>query len=98
VPVHSFRLIATYDFCRVTLAFNIREGEVAGTDIGGLRVVAIADTPKVMTEGNWRHVPSGWLGSNDGGGTAIADQRLRHPVRRQDGAVPVRVCLGGVTA
>jgi hypothetical protein len=45
---------ATYDFCRVTLAFNIREGSVEGTDIGGLRVVAIADTPKVMTEGNWR--------------------------------------------
>jgi hypothetical protein len=45
---------ATYDYCRVTLAFNIREGEVEGTDIGGLKVAAIADTPKVMTEGNWR--------------------------------------------
>src|SRR5882724_2627771 len=45
---------ATYDYCRVTLVFNIREGEVEGTDIGGLKVVAIADTPKVMTEGNWR--------------------------------------------
>jgi hypothetical protein len=50
----SFDHGATYDFCRVTLAFNIREGSVDGTDIGGLRVVAIADTPKVMTEGNWR--------------------------------------------
>ena len=45
---------ATYDFCRVTLAFNIRDGAVEGTDISGLKVVAIADTPKVMTEGNWR--------------------------------------------
>jgi hypothetical protein len=45
---------ATYDFCRVTLVFDIREGQVEGTDIGGLRVAAIADTPKVMTEGNWR--------------------------------------------
>jgi hypothetical protein len=45
---------ATYDFCRVTLVFNIREGQVDGTDIGGRRVAAIADTPKVMTEGNWR--------------------------------------------
>jgi hypothetical protein len=45
---------ATYDFCRVTLAFNIREGEVDGIDIAGRKVVAIADTPKVMTEGNWR--------------------------------------------
>jgi hypothetical protein len=34
--------------------FNIREGEVEGTDIGGRKVAMIADTPKVMTEGNWR--------------------------------------------
>ena len=45
---------ATYDFCRVSLAFNIRQGEIEGTDIAGRRVVMIADTPKVMTEGNWR--------------------------------------------
>jgi hypothetical protein len=45
---------ATYDYCRVTLVFDIHEGDVEGTDIGGLRVAAIADTPKVMTEGNWR--------------------------------------------
>ena len=45
---------ATYDFCRVTLVFNIKEGQVDGTDIAGLKVAAIADTPKVMTEGNWR--------------------------------------------
>jgi hypothetical protein len=50
----SFDHGATYDFCRVALAFNIHEGEVEGTDVGGLSVVAIADTPKVMTEGNWR--------------------------------------------
>ena len=45
---------ATYDFCRVTLVFNIREGEVDGTGVGGRKVAMIADTPKVMTEGNWR--------------------------------------------
>ena len=50
----SFDHGATYDFCRVTLVFNIREGEIEGTDVGGLKVAAIADTPKVMTEGNWR--------------------------------------------
>ena len=50
----SFAHGATYDFCRVTLVFSIREGEVDGTDIGGLKVALIADTPKVMTEGNWR--------------------------------------------
>jgi len=50
----SFDHGATYDFCRVTLVFHIREGEIDGTDVGGLTVAAIADTPKVMTEGNWR--------------------------------------------
>ncbi|MDT7578100.1 MAG: hypothetical protein QOH17_4433 [Pseudonocardiales bacterium] len=45
---------ATYDFCRVTLVFNIREGAVEDTDIAGCKVAVIADTPKVMTEGNWR--------------------------------------------
>ena len=45
---------ATYDFCRVTLVFDIREGEIDGTAVGGLKVAAIADTPKVMTEGNWK--------------------------------------------
>jgi hypothetical protein len=45
---------ATYDFCRVTLVFDITEGEIEGTDVGGLTVAAIADTPKVMTEGNWK--------------------------------------------
>ena len=50
----SFDHGATYDFCRVTLVFNIREGQIDGTDIAGLKVAAIADTPKVMTDGNWR--------------------------------------------
>ena len=50
----SFDHGATYDFCRVTFVFDIREGEVEGTDIGGLKVAVIADTPKVMTDGNWR--------------------------------------------
>ena len=45
---------ATYDYCRATLAFAIREGEIDGTDVGGRRVVTIIDTPKVMTDGNWR--------------------------------------------
>src|SRR5262245_3903732 len=45
---------ATYDYCRVTLVFNVHEGEVEGTDVAGLAVAAIADSPKVMTEGNWK--------------------------------------------
>jgi hypothetical protein len=50
----SFDHGATYDYCRVTLVFNIRTGEIEGTDVGGRTLALIADTPKVMTEGNWR--------------------------------------------
>lgn len=45
---------ATYDFCRVTLVFAIRDGRIDGTPIGGLKVAVVADTPKVMTQGMWR--------------------------------------------
>ena len=45
---------ADYDRCRATLVFNITDGDVEGTDVGGLAVVVIADTPKVMTDGDWR--------------------------------------------
>jgi hypothetical protein len=45
---------ATQDRCNVTLVFNVVDGEVEGTDVSGLTVAAIADTPKVMTDGNWR--------------------------------------------
>src|SRR2546429_9817642 len=50
----SFDHGATYDYCRVTLVFNIGHGEVDGTDVGGHVVALIADTQKGMTEGNWR--------------------------------------------
>jgi hypothetical protein len=50
----SFDHGATYDYCRVTLVFSIREGEVEGTDVAGRKLAVIADSPKVMTEGNWR--------------------------------------------
>ena len=50
----SFDHGATYDYCRVTLVFNISDGQIEGTDVGGLKAAVIADTPKVMTEGNWK--------------------------------------------
>ncbi len=50
----SLSLGADYDRCRVTLVFNVAHGDVEGTDVSGLKVAAIADTPKVMTDGNWR--------------------------------------------
>jgi hypothetical protein len=33
---------------------DIREGDVDGTDVGGLRVAAIIDTPRGMTDRNSR--------------------------------------------
>jgi hypothetical protein len=50
----SLALGADYDRCRVTLVFNIKEGNVEGTDVGGLALAAVADTLKLMTDGNWR--------------------------------------------
>ena len=45
---------ATNDYCRLLLVFHVKDGEVEGVDVGGLTVAAITETPKVMTEGNWR--------------------------------------------
>ncbi|HEY7621779.1 MAG TPA: DUF1326 domain-containing protein [Solirubrobacteraceae bacterium] len=50
----SLTLGADYDRCRVTFVFNVVDGDVEGTDVSGLVVAAVADTPQVMTEGNWR--------------------------------------------
>jgi hypothetical protein len=50
----SFDHGATYDYCRATLCFDIERGEIDGTEVGGLKIVAIIDSPKVMTEGNWK--------------------------------------------
>ncbi len=50
----SLALGADYDRCRVTLVFNITKGEIEGTDVGGLALAAVADMPKMMTDGNWR--------------------------------------------
>jgi hypothetical protein len=50
----SLALGATLDRCKVTLVFHLESGDVEGVDVGGLTVAAVADTPKVMTDGNWR--------------------------------------------
>lgn len=50
----SMALGATHERCRVTLVFNVRRGEVEGVDVSGLTVAAVADTPKVMSDGDWR--------------------------------------------
>ena len=50
----SLSLGATYDRCNVVLVFHVKSGEVDGTDVSGLTVAAVADTPKMMSDGNWR--------------------------------------------
>ena len=50
----SLSLGATNDYCRVALVFHIEKGEVDGVDVSGQNVVAVAETPKVMTDGNWK--------------------------------------------
>jgi hypothetical protein len=50
----SLALGADNDRCMVTLVFNVKEGEVDGTDVSGLTVAGVADAPKMMTDGNWR--------------------------------------------
>lgn len=50
----SLSLGATKDRCKVVLVFDVKDGEVEGTDVSGLTVAAVCDTPKVMSDGNWR--------------------------------------------
>lgn len=45
---------ADNDRCNVVLIFHIDAGEVDGVDVSGLSVGMAADTPAVMSEGNWR--------------------------------------------
>jgi hypothetical protein len=52
--VTSLTAGATYDRCQVILAFHLDSGEIDGVDVGGLSVAVVADTPKQMTDGNWR--------------------------------------------
>ncbi len=40
--------------CRVVLVFHVDSGEIEGVDVSGLSVAVLADTPRVMADGNWR--------------------------------------------
>ena len=42
------------DRCRVVLVFHVGRGEVDGVDVSEKTVVILADTPRVMADGNWR--------------------------------------------
>src|ERR1700694_1242582 len=50
----SLTKAATYDRCRVILIYNVQAGDVDGLDVSGLSVAVVADTPAMMTDGNWR--------------------------------------------
>jgi len=50
----SLALGADNDYCYAFLVFHIDSGEVEGTDVSGLTVAALGDTPKYMHEGNWK--------------------------------------------
>lgn len=45
---------ATHDRCRVVLNYHIDRGAIDGVDVSGLTFALVADTPPVMTDGNWR--------------------------------------------
>ena len=44
---------ATQDRCQVVLIYHIDSGQIDGADVGGLSVAVVADTPRMMTDGNW---------------------------------------------
>ena len=50
----SLDIGADRDRCNAFLVFQVESGEVDGVDVSGLTVALMADTPKVMSEGNWR--------------------------------------------
>ena len=50
----AFAAPATYDRCNAALAWRIDSGEVDGTDVSGLSVVLVLDSPGQMSEGDWR--------------------------------------------
>jgi hypothetical protein len=50
----AFAAPATDDRCNAALAWHIDSGEVDGTDVSDLSVVLVLDSPRQMSEGNWR--------------------------------------------
>jgi hypothetical protein len=50
----SLDIGADRDRCNAFLVFHVESGEIDGVDVSDLTVAALADTPKVMSEGDWR--------------------------------------------
>ena len=51
--VSSLTAPATQDRCQVVLIYHVDSGDIEGVDVGGLSVALVADTPRMMTDGNW---------------------------------------------
>ena len=50
----GFTAKATFDRCRVLLAYHVESGDIEGVDVSGLSFAYFIDSPPVMAEGNWR--------------------------------------------
>jgi hypothetical protein len=50
----SLSLGADNDYCRAVLVFHVDSGDVEGVDVADVTVVAVAEAPKFMHEGNWK--------------------------------------------
>lgn len=50
----AFAAPADYDRCNAMLAWHIDSGHVDETDVSDRNVVLVLDSPKQMSEGNWR--------------------------------------------
>jgi hypothetical protein len=50
----AFTARATFDRCRMLLAFHVNTGDIDGVDVSDLNFALFLDTPQIMAEGNWR--------------------------------------------
>ena len=53
-PASGFSAPADYERCTVMLAWHIDSGVVDDTDVSDRSVVLVLDSPRQMSEGNWR--------------------------------------------
>lgn len=51
--VASLTAPATQDRCQVVLVYHVDSGSVDGIDVSDLSIAVVADTPRMMTDGNW---------------------------------------------
>jgi len=51
--ISSLTAPASRDRCQAVLIYHVDAGQIDGSDVSGLSVAVVADTPKMMTDGNW---------------------------------------------